>query len=207
MRFIRTTLRIVELIMLYMFFGLAPIAGFFMATVLFSAIVFDKESLGPWVLWSLLPGVFIDVLFLKRWVGNAYKMSVKVIGALYIFYSVCALGFFMGVPAGCIFLSVPAGVYSARRFMLGSYNHLGSENYFKRAAIFTAAVMALICVLLALWAIAGRIQHSTFQTPFISFTFTWPIFLMVVITGGAFMVLLQYWLTRKAARVTFKLCN
>jgi hypothetical protein len=206
-RFITTALKAVELLVLSVFFGLVPVAGIFIAVVLFAAIVLGKESLGPWVLWSLMPGVLIDVLFLKRWVKNAYKMSIKVLGALYIFHSVCALGLFMGVPIGDVFLGILVGIYSARRLSSNTGNSTNPKVYFQKAAIFSAAVMVVVCILLTLWAIAGRVQSSTFQTPLISFTFTWPIFLAAVVAGGAFLVLLQYWLTMRVAEVTFNLCD
>jgi hypothetical protein len=195
----------IESLMLGMFFGLVPLAAFFMATVLFTAIFFGTKVLGPWELWSLLPGLLIDVAFLKRWVKNTYTMSTKAIGAVYVFYSVCALGFFMGIPIGNIFLGILAGIYSARRFLLTSDSRSDAGDYFKRTAIFTAAVMVLICVLLALWAIAGRIPTAKFETSFISFTFTVPIFCTIVFAGGAFLVLLQYWLTVTTAKVASKL--
>ncbi len=191
----------VESLILGMFFGLVAPAAFFMATVLFAAVAFGVKALGPWALWSLLPGLLIDVAFLKCWVKNAYTMSSKAIGTLYIFYSVCALGFFMGIPIGNIFLGILAGIYSARRLSLTRDDHLTP----KRTAIFCAAVMVLICVLLALWAVAGRVPGSKFETPFISFTFTAPIFWAVVFVGGAFLVLLQYGLTITTAKVASKL--
>ncbi len=195
----------IESLMLGVFFGLMPLAAFFIATVLFAAIAFGTKALGPWELWSLLPGLLIDVAFLKRWVKNAYTMSAKAIGVVYVFYSVCALGFFMGIPVGNIFLGVLAGIYSARRFLLTSDNRSDAGDYFKRTAIFTAAVMVLICALLALWAVAGRMTSYRFETPFLSFTFTIPIFVAVVLAGGTFLVLLQYGLTITAAKVTSKL--
>lgn len=205
-RFIRKVLKIVESFMLYVFFGLVPVMAIFMATVLFAAIVFGKETLGPWILLGMLPGVLIDALFLKRWVKNAYQMNSKVIGGLYVFYSVCALGFFMGIPIGCIFLGVLAGVYAGREVSLAGNNQINSRNYFRRVAIFSSAVMVLICALITLWAIVGQMIGYEIEFP-VSFVLTAPIFWAVVFTGGAFLVLLQYWLTSKAAKVTFNLSN
>lgn len=200
-------MRKIEVLILGMFFGLVPLVASLIATVLFAAIVFGRETVGPWILWSLLPGLFIDVLLLKRWVKNAYSMNAKAVGAVYIFYSVCALGFCMGVPIGNIFLGILAGIYSGRRSSLSPGNVPNASDYFKRTAIFTAAVMVLICTLLALWAIAGQIPGSRFDSPVISFTFTAPIFWTIVIAGGAFLVLLQYRLTIIAAKITFRFCN
>ena len=174
-RFIRTALKIVESLVLYVFFGLVPVMAIFMATVLFAAIVFDKEVLGPWTLLGMLPGVLIDVLFLKRWVKNAYQINAKIIGGLYIFYSVCALGFFMGIPLGCVFLGVLAGFYAGRRFSLTGNNQINSKSYFRRVAIFSSAVMVLMCALITLWAIAGNMIGYEVEFP-VSFTLIAPIF-------------------------------
>jgi len=62
-----------------------------------------------------------------------------------------------------------------------------------------------MCCLITLWAIAGRMIGARFETPYLSFTFTVPIFIAVVLTGGAILVLLQYWLTTIATKVTIKL--
>jgi hypothetical protein len=199
--------KVVELLILGMFFGLVPVAAFFIATVLFAAIVFGKEALGPWTLWSLLPGLFIDILFLKRWVRNAYTMNIKTLAVLYLFHSVCALGFFMGIPIGNIFLGILAGIYSARRLSLTCDNRLKSKDHFKRTAIFTAVVMVLICCLITLWAIAGEMIGARFEMPFLSFTFTVPIFFAVALTSGTFLVLLQYSLTRISTNITYKRLN
>lgn len=43
------------------------------------------------------------------------------------------------------------------------------------------------------------------ETPYLSFTFTVPIFSAVVLIGGAGLVLLQYWLTSISAKLAFKL--
>jgi hypothetical protein len=205
-RFAKTALVIIESIMLYVFFGLVPVMAIFIATVLFAAIVFGKETLGPWMLLGMLLGVLIDALFLKKWVKKAYKINAKIIGGLYIFYSVCALGFFMGIPIGCIFLGVLAGVYAGRRVSLAGNNQINSKSYFRRVAVFSSAVMVLICALITLWAIAGKMIGYEVEFP-VSFTLTAPLFWAVVFVGGAFLVLLQYWLTKAAAKVTFNLSN
>ncbi len=198
------TAKIIETFILGVFFGLAPLAAFFIATVLFASIVFGKETIGPWTLWSLLPGLFIDILFLKRWVRSTYTMSAKTISAVYIFYSVCATGFFMGIPIGNIFLGILAGVYAGRKMHFTMADEKKRNQYFRETAKFAAAVMVLICCLITLWAIAGKMIGSRFETPFLSFTFTIPIFFAIVLAGGTFLVLLQYWLTNKTARLAFK---
>lgn len=205
-RFMKTALNIIESFVLYVFFGLVPVVVIFLATVIIGSVFLGTKGLGPWVLWSFLPAILIDVLFLKKWTKNAYQMNAKIIGGLYAFYSICALGFFMGIPIGCIFLGVLAGVYAGRRVSLAGNNRISNRDYFRKVAVFSSAVMVLICALITLWAIAGKMIGYRVEVP-IAFTLTAPVFWAVVFIGGAFLVLLQYWLTSTAAKVTLNLSN
>lgn len=198
-------LRIIESVILGLFFGLLPVVFCLPATLIITAILFETKVFGPWVLWLLVPGVIIDIVFLKKWVRKAYQINNKILAAVYLFYSVVALGMGMGVPIFNFVLCILAGIYAARKMHLAVADEQTRKQHFKKTAVFCAEVMVLICSLMALWAIAGEMLGSRIETPILSFTFTVPIFFAVVLTGGAVLVLLQYWLTRVTARVTYKL--
>ena len=184
-------LRIIEVSILGMFLGFLPLMFCFVGTVFFAGMVFGTEVLGPWTLWSLLPGVAIDMLFLKKWVRNAYKINIKILAAIYIFYSVIALGMCMGMPIFHFVLCIAAGIYIARKMHFTGADEQMCKQAFKRMAVFCASVMVLICCLITLWAIVGQMIGYKLDTPLLSFTFTAPIFFAVVFTGGAVLVLLQ----------------
>lgn len=194
----------IESIILGMFFGFGPIVFLFLATMLITAAFWGKESLGPWVLWSLVPGVIIDIPFLKKWVRNAYQINNKILAGIYLFYSVVALGMGMGLPILNFVLGITAGVYAARRTHFAGADEQNRNQIFKNTAVFCAIVMAFMCCLMTLLGIVGKVPGSKFETPLLSFTFTLPIFWAVVLTGGAVLVLLQYWLTLTAAKVTIR---
>jgi hypothetical protein len=198
-------LRIIEVAILGMFFGFLPLVACFVGIILFAGMVFGPEVLEAWALWSLVPGLAIDVVFLKKWVRGAYQMNSKILAAIYIFYAVFALGMGMGVPIFNFALCIAAGVYIARKMRIRGADEEMRKQAFKRMARFCAGVMVLICCLITLWAIAGRMIGYRVETPWLSFTFTVPIFFAVVLSGGAVLVLLQYWLTSAAAKVTFRL--
>jgi hypothetical protein len=193
----------VESVILGMFFGFVPIVFCFLATMVTASIFFGKEALGPWVLWSLVPGVIIDAIYLKKWVRRAYQINNKVLAGIYLFYSIVALG--MGLPILNFVLGIMAGAYIARKMHFHQADEQRRKQAFRKTALFCAAVMALMCCLMTLLGIVGKVPGSKFETPLLSFTFTLPIFTVVVLTGGAVLVLLQYWLTRTAAKVTIKL--
>jgi ABC-type multidrug transport system fused ATPase/permease subunit len=195
----------IESLILGMFFGFVPIVFCFLATMVIASIFFGKEALGPWVLWSLVPGVIIDAIFLKKWVRRAYQINNKVLAGIYLFYSVVALGMGMGIPILNFVLGIMAGAYIARRMHFHQADEQSRNQAFRKTAVFCAVVMAIMCCLMTLLGIVGKVPGSKFETPILSFTFTVPVFTAVVLTGGAVLVLLQYWLTRTAARVTIKL--
>lgn len=198
-------LRLIEILALALFFGCIPLVICLAGTVLLAGIVFGPEVLGPWALWSLLPAMAIDIVFLKKWVMNAYKIKGKIFAAIYLFYAVVAIGICMGIPIFHFLMCVAAGIYIARKMLLTEADEQNRKRAFKRMAKFCAAVMALICCLMMLWAIVGQMIGSRVDTPLLSFTFTIPIFVTVVLAGGATLVLLQYCLANAAARVTFRL--
>jgi hypothetical protein len=144
---------------------------------------------------------------MKRWIRNAYQMSKKVLVPIYLFYSVVALGMGMGVPIFNFALGIAAGLYIARKMQLAGVNEEIRKRNFKRMAVFCAAVMVFICCLITLWAIAGQMIGYRFEMAWLSLTFTVPIFFAIVLTGGAVLVLLQYWLTSITAWLTFKLLS
>ncbi len=195
----------IESVILGMFFGLLPLIFCFVGTVLITGIVFGTEVLEAWALWSLVPGVAIDVVFLRKWVRNAYQINSKILAAIYIFYAVIAIGMCMGMPIFHFAMCIAAGIYIARKMHFTGADEQMRKQAFKRMAVFCAGVMVLICCLIALWAIAGEMIGYRVETPLLSFTFTVRIFFASVITGGVVLVLLQYWLTSIAAKVTFRL--
>jgi len=205
MKMMTKILRLIETLALALFLGLMPLVICLVGTVFFAGMVFGTEVLDAWALWSLVPGVAIDVVFLKKWVRSAYQINSKILAAIYIFYAVIAIGMCMGMPIFHFAMCIAAGIYIARKMHFTGSDEEGRRRAFKRMARFSAAVMVLICCLITLWAIAGRMIGYRLETPLLSFTFTVPIFFAVVLIGGAVLVLLQYWLTRISAKVTFKL--
>ncbi len=195
----------IESIILGMFFGFLPVLLCVAAAGFVNVIFLEEKGIAYWALGGLVVGLIIDTIFVKSWVKKAYQMNNKILAVIYLFYSVLALGMGMGVPIFNFALGITAGVYAARRTHFAGSDEEKRRQYFKKTAVFSAVVMVLMCCLITLWAIAGQMIGARYETPFLSFTFTVPVFFAVVFTGGVVLVLLQYWLTRAAARVAFKL--
>ena len=197
----------VECVMLAVYFGFVPVLFCLLVTVIVASALFGTENLGPWVLWSFAPAIAFDAVLMKKWIKDAYQMSGITLGILYLFYSIVTLGMFMGLPIGSFSLGIAAGLYAARKMQLDQADEQARKRYFKKIAIFSASVMVLMCCLITLWAIAGQMIGYRMETPWLSFTFTVPIFLAIVLTGGAVAVTLQYFVTLTAARLTLRILS
>lgn len=197
----------IEYVILMAFFGFVPVLFCLMATVIIASVLIGTQSLGPWALWSLVPAIAFDAIYMKKWIKDAYQMSGVTLGVLYLFYSIVTLGMFMGMPIGSFSLGIAAGLYAARRMQLAQADEQIRKRYLKKTAIFSASVMALMCCLITLWAVAGQMIGYRIETPWLSFTFTIPIFLVIVLTGGVAVVTLQYLVTLVAAKLMLRLLS
>ena len=190
--------------MLAVYFGFVPVLFCLLVTVIIASVLFGTETLGPWVLWSCAPAIAFDVILMKKWIKSAYQMRGITLGILYLFYSIVTLGMFMGLPIGSFTLGIATGLYAARKMQLAKADEQSRKRYFKRMAVFSASVMVLMCFLITLWAIAGQMIGYRFESPWLSFTITTPVFLVIVLTGGAIAVMLQYFVTLGAAKVMLR---
>ena len=196
-------MRGVECVILAMFFGFVPMLFCLIVAVIIASALFGTEILGPWALWSFAPAIAIDAALMKKWIKGAYQMSSVVLGILYLFYSIVTLGMFMGLPIGSFTLGIVAGLYAARKMQLAQADEQSCRRYIKKTAIFSASVMVLMCCLITLWAIAGQMIGYRIET----FTITAPIFFVIVLTGGAVAVTLQYFVTLAAAKLMLRLLS
>jgi len=200
-------MRKIEAVVLGMLFGAVPvILCLLLVVIIGSSADLITDETGPYfALAALGMGLVIDIIFLKRWVKAAYRLNNKFLGAIYVFYSIGALGFGMGVPIFNFTVGLTAGVYTARKMHHIQAN--GSERIrnIKKTARFTAVVLMAMCCLTGFWAIVGGLVGARFETPVLSFTFSVPIIIGCVISGGLILCVLQYWVTSMAAKITLKL--
>jgi hypothetical protein len=200
-------MRKIEAVVLGMLFGAVPI--FLCLLLVFiiggSANLITDET-GPYFgLAALGMGLVIDIIFLKRWVKVAYRLNNKFLGEIYVFYSIGALGFGMGVPIFNFAVGLTAGVYTARKMHHIQANDDERRRNIKKTARFTAVVLMAMCCLTGFWALIGGLVGARFELPVLSFTFTVPIIIGCVISGGLILCVLQYWVATAAAKITLKL--
>lgn len=151
-------------------------------------------------------GILFDVLFLKKWVKNVYNLDIRLLIFVYVFFSIVTLGLFMGVPVFNVVLGAIAGVYAGRRFRYLKADRGQFTKKVGKVSVFTSVVMFLICCFSACLALTDPYTPENLQGMLgLDFTVTKGMVVGLIFIGGVFLVLLQYWLTEKAAMIAFKL--
>jgi hypothetical protein len=182
-----------------------PILFCFVAAWFVGAVLLNEKVVPTVALSGAGAGIIIGIVFLKRWVRNAYKINNFALAALYLFYSIGVLGFCMGVPILNFGVGILAGIYTARKMHHANADEKECRYNIRKTAIFSAVVMMLMCCLTGFWALIGGLVGSRFETPILSFTFTAAILIGIVLTGGFVLSILQYWLTALAAKIVVRL--
>lgn len=145
-------------------------------------------------------GCFIDIVFLRRRISEVYTWSPKLLALIYIFYSVCFFGFFMGVPVFNIALGIIAGIFMGRRFR---HSPISKEDLNKgtfKVSIFSALIIGGICLASAYFATKDITDTAlNLQGMFkLSFLPTGNMIIALIVFGGLGLIILQYFLTKKS---------
>jgi len=150
---------------------------------------------------GILLGLVFDVLYLKRIMKNIFDMHLIFPLFVFLFYSVCIYGFFMGVPVFNAVMGLIAGRYCALR---AGYLRQDSEQK-RKAGVYSAAVSSFVlvafCAASAVLAVnhkntPNEIKHMLGQQFEINWTTVW----MIIIIGGVLLVAAEYYLTLFAFR-------
>jgi len=94
-------------------------------------------------LTGFIIGIIIDILFLKRLIPKFYKFNISLMIFIYVFCSVIAVAFFMGLPIGNLLLGIIAGLYIGRKYHYINQNIDKFSLASKTISIFTALVTTL----------------------------------------------------------------
>ena len=149
-------------------------------------------------------GVLVDLVFLKKWVGNAFNVNKVILVFIYLFYSFCIYGFFMRLPVANAAMGIIAGLYMGRRMYHQEADDKEFDRNVKVTGIFTTIVMTLICLSSALLALCETSLPAELEGMLhLNFEVTWQMIISMIVLGGTTLILSQYWLTKKAASLAF----
>jgi hypothetical protein len=178
-------------------FGLVlPIFGFEVAVLLTFVIGSSEKTIFISALLAFSAGIVISLLIRFILKPDVYKMPVLVLILFYLFYNVCILGFFMGVPVFNLAAGALAGYYWSKRII--NRNELNnSRRDIQRVSLFTSSVTAVVCLTSAIVALLSKSTPEDLKGMFhLNFDITRPLLVSLIIIGGTMLVALQYYLTR-----------
>jgi len=157
---------------------------------------------------GLVMGLMVDGFFLKKWMEKAWTSRMELWILLFIFYSICVFGFFMGVPVFNMFLAIPAGFYMARRLTRSETLIKENKLIVRKTQLLTTIVLAGICVASAFFAWRDPTTAANLEGMFrLQFEVTRPMIAGLIIFGGLGLLLMNWWLTGKTIDVTRKWAN
>jgi hypothetical protein len=141
-------------------------------------------------------GIMISLYLKLTLKTDIYSLSTPVLIMVYLFYSFGMFGFFMGVPIFHLFLGIVAGFYWTQRLI---YNN-STTNYkseILKISIFTSIVIGFVCLFSAIFALLSKSTPDDLKHMLhLSFDISQSMLVSFIITGGMFLILSQYWLTK-----------
>ena len=193
----------IEKLFLYILVGgFLPLAGFL--TGWFSSYkLFRNEAAIPIAsIAGITAGLILDGVFLKKWVHSAYQSDLRLWMALYIFYSVCVFGFFMGVPVPNLFLAIPAGIFLGGKLTQTTNEPGKVKTITRKAEWFTSLILTGICISSAWLALRDPTTGDNLEGMLrLPFHVTQPMIVALILVGGSGMLAANWWLVAKTTHL------
>lgn len=155
---------------------------------------------------GLIFGLIIDLIFLKGWINRRFELPLWSMAGIYILYNVFVFGFFMGFPVFNVLLGLIAGNYFGNRIVSGKLPSEIQSKQIKQVSIFTALIMALICISSAVIGLTDEYTGANIQGMLrLDFEVTQPMLWAIALVGGLSMIIVQYVITKWTIQKTIKL--
>lgn len=165
----------------------------------------NEKTIMTMALVGLCTGLAIVAVSRFFYKVDPYMVPKWLVIGVYLFYTVCLFGFFMGVPIFNSILGLLAGYYWARRISVQHKNKKTYKKQIKKVAYFTSNVMGVICLISAAIALADTHTANNLKGMLqVPFEITTPLLLTFIVAGGVLLVLFQYWITKITMKQTLK---
>lgn len=153
---------------------------------------------------GLIFGLTISLLLKLTFKPDVYRLSGATLILIYLFYNIGMFGFFMGVPVFNLVLGIIAGFYWVKRLIyLNEPVDFKTEIY--RVSLFSSMVTGLICLLSATVALMSESTPSDLKGMLhLPFNISHIILIGFIVTGGLFLIFVQYYLVRITMLKTFQ---
>jgi len=191
----------------FLFGFVLPLIGFEAAVWIAFESGSSEKAIAAAALLGFIVGLVVSLLIWFIFKPDIYKLPIPLLILVYLFYNICILGFFMGVPVFNLAMGALAGYYWSKRIL--SRNELqNSRGDIRRISVFTSSVTAVVCLASALVALLSKSTSEDLKGMFhLNFDITRPLLVCLIIAGGIMLVALQYYLTRFIIIKTLKVAG
>jgi len=150
-------------------------------------------------------GILFNIIFLKKLVNRAYRLNLWIWLGLFIFYGIGLFGFFMGVPVFLLGLAPLTGFFSAAKFATRGVDENAWQPELRRTQLTTTGVVLLGCIASAVIALRDPYTAANLTGMLrLNFTVTQGMIVALILTGGAGLLALFWWLTGWTAYLTHR---
>jgi hypothetical protein len=154
---------------------------------------------------GLLPGLIVNLKFLKGWIDRRYNLPLWFVAGIYIFCNICLYGLFMGFPVFNLALGLVAGYYFGKRIQVKNIHPDKRSKLINHVSFFTGFIMTLICFSSGFIALRGIGVGKDLQSMLgLGFEVTKPMIWIVTLIGGLLLILLQIVVTKITIIQTIK---
>jgi hypothetical protein len=156
---------------------------------------------------ALALGLLLDLAFLPTWIAAFYQVDLRLLAPIYLFWTVIATAFFMGLPLGNLLLGTAAGAYIGRRAVNPAIPSVDAWRLVSRTSLFAAGVTSAAALGIGLLAAREPYILAPFRRLLgldqAAAAFTAD--LAIVAVAVALLAGIQFWLTRLSADLTMRL--
>jgi len=153
---------------------------------------------------GLLVGLYLDKIVLRGLVNNFYNLPLVVLFALYLFYSVGLLGFFMGVPVFNVLVGAAAGVYTGRKAKINGQDRRKFHEALKKTAVLATFVLLAVCSFSAFAALVDNSTAGNLQGMLhLGFEITRMMIWFLIVLGGLALLAVQLLLVYAAGKAAY----
>lgn len=146
---------------------------------------------------GLLPGIFLNLIYLKTWIKKRFDLPVWFITIIYLVYNIMVFGFFMGFPVFNVFMGLLAGFYYGHRMHYHGIRDRKRSRLINRVSFFTGVVMAFICLASGFLALANNEAAGMIENVLgLHFEVTRQMVWGIVLFGGLVLVAAEILITR-----------
>lgn len=176
-----------------------------------SLAVFDILAIPEYIITmvavsGLAIGIFLDIIYLKKWTTKFYEMNKVLSILLYLCCSFIAVAFFMGFPIGNIVLGFSAGIYIGRKYHYLNRDLAHFSSASKNVSIFSAFVTSIEALPIGLLVLQEEsiIDFINHMLGFVLLNANKIVDVIIILILCSILFWVQYFVTRLGTKLSFR---